>query len=421
MNTGNQGDQAAAIGNVDLRRLLLLSWVHRLGSEAGFALEEHGSSGKIYQLGSQSAFHISAEPAEQPPYLAFKASDPEKQPTVDEITASAAARVDANDFGDPHWHSAHLEVPAYSIRDTINLMSGLLVAFSSPRISGWRRLGGHALLEFVEQPAPDWKADSLLPPTTIIHAHLRVPAPRPGYFCQTIASRALETVAAICSFAMMRTVHLPPMIMETESSKTSQLDERAADPNVLTLARQSIGLDVMGLVLRPGGLECFERLRSALLTFDAALGQRHDSVACTLFVIAAEALTVPNQPWRFRRQADRFCHFYRELMPEKLDAMIQHQNLESMFDIKRGRLTPRELHRKFLMAIYGFRSVNVHSGLQPTYEGMSVVGSVHVRRAFLAEFAETAILEFILHPLSCLTGHPMYSSKKPADKAAADE
>jgi hypothetical protein len=105
-------------------------------------------------------------------------------------------------------------------------------------------------------------------------------------------------------------------------------------------------------------------------------------------------------------------------MPEKLDAMIQHQNLEDMFAIKRGTLTPRELHRKFLTAVYGFRSINVHAGLQPTYEGMRIVGPVAVRRAFLAEFAETAILEFIQYPLSCLTGHPKYSGKKPANETA---
>lgn len=412
MSAADQSNQVERIEDIDLRRLLLVSWVHRLGSDAGFALEEHGSTDKTYRMGSQSGFHITAEFAQQPPYLTFKANDPEKQATVDEIAVSAAARVEANDFGDPHWHSADLEVPAYSMRDTIDALSGFLMAFGSPRISGWRRLSGHALLEFIEHPAPDWKAEGGLPPMTIIRAHLRVPAPRPGYFCQTIANRAIETVAAICSFALMRSVYLPPIIGETDSSTASQLDERAADPNVPTLARKSIAVDVMGFVLRPGGLECFERLRSALLTFDAALGQRHDAVACTLFVIAAEALTVPNQDWKHYRQRDRFCHFYRELMPEKLDEMIQHQNLEAMFAIKRGLLKPRELHRRFLMAIYGFRSVNVHSGLQPNYNGMRMASPVQVRRAFLAEFAETAILEFIQRPLSCLTGHPNYSGEK---------
>ena len=106
-------------------------------------------------------------------------------------------------------------------------------------------------------------------------------------------------MAAICSFALMRSVHLPPMIVEAEASIVPQLNERAADPGVLTLARKSVPVDVTGFVLRPGGKECFDRLRSALHTFDAALGPRHDSVACTLFVIAAEALTVPNQPWKF--------------------------------------------------------------------------------------------------------------------------
>jgi hypothetical protein len=74
---------------------------------------------------------------------------------------------------------------------------------------------------------------------------------------------------------------------------------------------------------------------------------------------------------------------------------------------------------RFSTAVHnGFRSINVHAGLQPTYEGMRIVGPVAVRRAFLAEFAETAILEFIQYPLSCLTGHPKYSGKKPANETA---
>ena len=79
--------------------------------------------------------------ADQRPHLRFKASDPEKQIVIfDEIAASALARVDATDLGDPHWHTAHLEVPAYSMQDTINLLSGLLMAFTGPRIragAGW--------------------------------------------------------------------------------------------------------------------------------------------------------------------------------------------------------------------------------------------------------------------------------------------
>jgi hypothetical protein len=415
-------DRSDRVIPLDLRRFLLLSWVHRLGSDAGLALNEQGATDKTFSLGSKGGLQITADLAGRPPYLTFKASDPRSQATVDEIATSAAARVDAEDFGEPHWHTAHLEVPAYSMRDTINFMSGFLAAFGAPRISGWLKLGREVLLEFVEKPAADWKADGALPPTSIIHAHLRVPAPLPGYFCQTLASRVLETVASICSFALMRSVHLPPMIVEADPSIVPQLDERATDPGVLTLARRSISLaDVMSVVFRLGGRECFDRLRSALLTFDAALGQRHDLVACTLFVIAAEALTVPNQPWKYRRQSDRFCHFYRELMPEKLDGLIQHPNFDRMFGIHRGGLKPRELHRKFLKAIYRFRSINVHSGLYPTYQGLRVPHPVHVRRSFLAEFAELAILEFIQHPLSCLTGHPMYSSKKPADEAAADE
>jgi hypothetical protein len=159
MSAANQSDQVGTIP-VDLGRLLILSWVNRLGNEAGLALEGHGSTDETYRLGDQTGFHITAEFADQHPYLTFKSSDPEKQAMVDEIAASAVARVDAHDFGDPHWHTAHLEVPAYSMRDTINFLSGFLLALSGPRISGWRKLGREILLEFVEQPAADWKAEA---------------------------------------------------------------------------------------------------------------------------------------------------------------------------------------------------------------------------------------------------------------------
>lgn len=70
------------------------------------------------------------------------------------------------------------------------------------------------------------------------------------------------------------------------------------DREILTLARKGISLDILGSLGSPGWRELFARVRAALTTFDVALRQERDSVACVLYVVAAECLATPYTKWR---------------------------------------------------------------------------------------------------------------------------
>jgi hypothetical protein len=92
-------------------------------------------------------------------------------------------------------------------------------------------------------------------------------------------------------------------------------------------------------------LELFRRARAALITFDAAVQQAHDSVACILYVVAAECLVMPHTEWRRSKLTKRFIEFLDELMPTELDQIVAHANFEETFGIRRGGRSPRALPR----------------------------------------------------------------------------
>jgi hypothetical protein len=168
----------------------------------------------------------------------------------------------------------------------------------------------------------------------------------------------------------------------------------------------------------PGGFEVFSRARAALLSFDAALRQENDSVACILYVVSAESLTVPNTDWRRSRLTKRFIEFFVELMPKDIEEIISHQNFEETFGIKRGKRSARSLRRELLNVIYDYRSGHLHEGLVPSYRGLDVgfEEGNELRRALFCDFAERAILRYLDAPRCSLIGHPAFEP----DTASAD-
>jgi hypothetical protein len=182
--------------------------------------------------------------------------------------------------------------------------------------------------------------------------------------------------------------------------------------NRCSLARKHIPLDIFSQITWPGGFEHFQRLRAALLTFDAAVHQERNSVACILYVVAAECLTALNTDWRDNKLTKRFIQFFNDLMPTELDQMVAHGNFEAVFGIRRGTRTGRALRREMLEQIYDFRSGHLHSGLRPSYRGFAsgFDSSDDVRRALFADFAEGAILRYLSSPRSSLIGHPNFPS-----------
>jgi hypothetical protein len=219
-----------------------------------------------------------------------------------------------------------------------------------------------------------------------------------------------QVVAAICTFALGRTLDLPPALFPSDSKVAAGLSPRRIDSTIGTLARKHVSLDIFGQLASPGGLELFRRERSAFMTFAAAQSQEKDLIACILYVVAAECLTMPDTPWRHNKLTKRFVEFFDELMPSSLDVIVNHGNFEEVFGIRRGSRDVRSLRRKLLNGIYDYRSGLLHGGLIPSYQGLgaTVEEGGSVRRALFSDFAEDAILAYLRSPRSSLIGHPLF-------------
>lgn len=396
--------------NLDLRsrRMLLADWLARLAGEAGLEFSQFGTSGEAFTLGSPKDFSVRAEFIEDEPYLRFVPSEPRHDVLISKLVDEASSLVASGDFGGTVWYSTEVHETVFSMA-TPQFMGPLLQRLGNQtRISGWRRLGGEILLEFTEE-APEGDGDNppLLAPKAVVKVHIAAPGPRAGFFAAHIAHGVLELVGAICTFALGRPVGLPHTVFPAKDETWAGLDERRADRKVLTLARKSVPLDIMRWAGRPGGFSIFERLRSALLTFDAAVKQDHDAVGSILYVVAAESLTTPEPSWRKEKLTKRFKEFYDELMPDAVDEIVRHANFEEAIGVRRGERTERALRRETLERIYSFRSGQLHEGLKPAYRGMATLDpAVQVRRGLFSDFAEAAILRFIQAPRSSLIGHP---------------
>jgi hypothetical protein len=392
--------------------MLLADWLSRLGREAGLPLNQYGSSSDAFTLGSPTDLNITASFIPEKPYLRFVSSDPQRQSLVDALAAQAVDRVKRGEYGDVTWHSVSCAAPDYQLGSPFSMGSFVERLSNQTRIVGWRRLGANVLLEFTEELPTNWDPkNALFTPKALVHIHIAVPAPCPGHFSSHVAHAAVETTAAICTFALGRAVSLPPSAFPTRPERLSELESRRLDQSVLTLVRKHVSLDIFSQVANPGGLDYFQRLRSALLTFDAAVHQERDSVACILYVVAAECLTTPATPWRDAKLTERFIQFFDDLMPTELDQMVAHGNFEAVFGIRRGARTPRALRREMLEQIYDFRSGHLHSGLRPSYKGFAsgFESGEDVRRALFADFAEGAILGYLSSPRASLVGHPSFS------------
>jgi hypothetical protein len=394
--------------------MLLADWFARLAGELGLPFSQHGFSNEAFTLGTPDAFNVTAHFIEERPFLRFVSSDVTRQDIVEELVQQAVARIEAGDYGGTVWHSASLATLKFQVSAPFSIGPLLQQLGSQTRILGWRRLGSNVLIEFTEELPPDWdEQNTLLAPKALARAHIAVPAPCAGHFSSHIAHGTMETVAAICAFALGRRVALPATVFPTKPEQLPPLDERRFDPSVSTLARKHTPLDIFSQIPIPGGVDHFLRLRAALLTFDAALEQQRDSVACILYVVAAECLTTPNTEWRNSKLTRRFIDFFDELMPSLLDELVAHGNFESVFGIRRGTRTNRALRRELLEQIYDFRSGRLHAGLQPSYRGFvsGLEPSDEIRRGLFADFAEGAILGYLASPRVSLVGHPSYDFK----------
>lgn len=391
------------------RRRLTADWFGRLAEQAGLMLTQQGTSGVSFTFGSPDGLRVTAAPIEEEPFLAFTSSDQSRAEEVGQLASRAALEAALPHFGGEVWYSTSMLETPWSLATAQPMSSLILRLGTQTRIIGWRRLGRSILLEFSEEQlegAGDGKPQ-LLAPKAQVKLHVAVPGPRAGHFSSHVAHSVIETVGAICTFALGRPVALPPTAFPAEVSETEELEQRKVDPSVLTLARKSVPLDIFGWLGQPGGFQVFERLRASLLTADAAVKQEHDSVAAILYVVAAECLTVPPGEWRQSRLTKRFREFYAEMIPEALDGIVNHANFEEAIGLKRGSRTARALRRDTLDRIYSYRSGLLHEGLDPVYRGFIADVGSQMKRALFADFVEAAILAYIRAPRSSVVGLPI--------------
>ena len=398
--------------DIKFTRMLLGDWFRRLALEAALPLDQYGSSGEAYSYGSPKEFHVKAEFIEKPPYLNFVSSEAERQKLIDGLAKKAIQHFEKGNFGGVTWHTTTITTSTNNFAQPNSMGSFLQLLGAQTRILGWRRLGEDVLLEFAEERSEDFeKREQFIAPKSLVHIHIAIPSPCTGHFSSHVAHGVLEIVAAICTFALGRGVDLPPTIFSSKEGELEKLNSLHLDQKILTLARNRTGLDIFSSISVLGGIEVFSLMRSAFLSFDAAVKQQHDAVACILFVVAAEALTSPNQKWRTEKLTKRFIEFYDELIPEALNNIVAHGNFEEIFNIKRGTKSARSLRKKLLNKIYSYRSGNLHEGLKPSYMGLGVGMEIHetARRGIFLDFCEASIIEFIKSPRVSLIGHPNFN------------
>lgn len=394
-------------------QLLSASWLLRLVQEAGYDVPQITLSVEPFTIGRHDQFHIDVMAADTVPWITAVSSDPAHQPQIDELVRRSGELVAAGDLGGHVWYSTGLIGEDWII-DALFMSRIQEMLTNHVRITGWRRLGWHVLLEFREE-FPDGAApvDSPFAPRAVVDVHVAAPGPVHGPLSEPIAHRLVEEVAAICSFALGRPVNLPPSVFPSAPETVADLDRRRDDVSMLGLARNGISLDIFDDLFQRGGMLSVDRARGAFLSFDAALRQQREQVALIMYVVAAECLTNPYQPWKTERLTTRFIAFFDELMPDALDELVQHGNFEVAFGITRGSRSARALRREFLSTLYNLRSEPVHEGLSASFQGMAEMGSSSAqRRALASVFAQNAILSFLQSPRTSLIGH---SATAPAE------
>jgi hypothetical protein len=399
--------------------MLLVDWFTRLAREAGLDLPQRNADKRAFLVGPPDGFHVVAAFTDQSPFLTLTASDATRQEEVNALSVKAGLRVAGGDFGGVVWHSGVVREIPFTPSPSSFIGPLLQRMGSQQRILGWRRLGPSVLLEFVEEPFEAGK-DHLFAPNAEVLVHIAAPGPCEGHLSHYVASKLVETIAAICTFALGRPVAFSHTMFPSPAESRADLDQRRADPAVLTLARKGVSLDIFSLLGVPGGLQVFHRARAALLTYDAATRQDRDAVAAILYVVAAEGLTVPNAAWKRERLTTRFIRFFDDMMPSDLDRLVNHGNFEEAFEIKRGHRSAGRLRKEALDRFYAYRSGEVHEGLGPSYQILGPGGDekIFLRRGLLGDFAEAAILRYLSAPRSSLIGHPGFQLSNPSESEA---
>lgn len=342
------------------------------------------------------------------PFCTFTSSDKGMQERISIWGAEAVQLTRSGDYGELRWYV--LECRFHGFDHQVLSSGGLGSALSRLPIPEWARLGPLLFNSIVPRPK-ETHSNQFLAFEGERKLSIYIPVVEPRKFARVADRMAVENcewAAAACTAATNRGIKLGFRPVPAAKELQSQLTDRLADGTIETWAISGISLSIAPWRFVPGGNSCFERVQAALLTFDAAIKQERDSVACMLYVAAAESLAVINQPWRKNQVVSRFLSFFELLMPDHLNELIEHANYEMAFGLKRGNKKPVQRRRDLLEKLYDFRSTIVHSGTEPAYRGL--VGSASpgemMFRTLCMEFARYAIAAYIRSPFSSLVGRP---------------
>jgi hypothetical protein len=271
-------------------------------------------------------------------------------------------------------------------------------------IVGERRISDIVLLDFSAN-LPEGERPLFVPETRIA-VTIFAPGPAPGPFSDKYASGVMEMVRLVCTLALGRVVDAPPSIFPASKEVADLARQKRLDSEILTLARDSISLDVLVGLQQLGGVSSMLKVRNSLVAYDAAIRQSNPDVATILFVSGMEAIAAPETPWKRARLVSRFIRAVLCLCSDAVDDLLAHQNLTEAFTfVPRGG--PNKRRRKLLEQMYNLRSAPVHAGPSMSASLMEMSGSGgSARVALLSELHWKMILSYLQSPVSFLVGHP---------------
>ena len=407
----------------ELHALLVVQWVQmlaqdRLGTtQAGSGKGPTGT--QTYSFGDPASVHFVLAYAPEDGEWSIETVSGVAHENVEAVLEEAIAQAEAMNTG-----------PDVVYRITVSsagltLSSGDLLHFmrllgDQVRIQGRRRLSDRVILEFIEEPVPEGQS-LLFAPKTQVTVTLFVPGPVAGPLAQRTAGGLAEVVSAICTLALGRVVtENLPTLFPAKPEEAQAAAELRYDPEILTLARDGISLDIFGDLGRLAGSDGTLRARGALLSYQAALEQRNSDVALMLLVTSIEALIAPRPAWGKDKVTKRFIRTIEELCPDAVDAIVNHANAQEAFMVKfRGGVQRRR--RDLLDTIYTMRSNPTHTGVTPTTTGtlFQLADAGGMRVALLSDLARGALLAYLLAPRSSLIGHPLIDLAPPAPDQAS--
>lgn len=371
-----------------------------------------GNPGGAYTFGDPTASFFTIAPIGPLSWELTTASGVDTE-AVREILVEAAQRAAEHDTGQDVVYQR--EMTSSFALDQNTSLNFFRILGDQRYIAGPRRLSDRVILDF-EDAAPQQTASKLEPPTPPlfvpdlrIRATIFVPGPAAGSLARDTASAIFETVAAICAFALGRPVddpnlaHFPLSDLDAASHRGRQ-----SDPSILTLARDSVSLDIFGDLAALGGPEALVRARNTFITLHESQRQRNPDISVMLDISAIEALLSPStqHPWRKERVTRRFREGVLGLCLDAVDEILIHPNLETAFGYRKRGGRERQ-RREIVDHIYDLRSLPTHTGIGPSGFSFMMIGGDHgLRLALLSDLTRAALLAYLQAPRSSLVGHP---------------